>query len=97
MSDNYQFAKSNLSENVDSYSPFIDKQWNYVNDINSGVYQNSGLSLISWDLSTIYNSSRFSDLSECFITLPIVMTAGMASNVPAAVAPVAGNFSLLSF
>ena len=96
MSDNYQFAKSNLSENVDSYSPFIDKQWNYVNDINSGVYQNSGLSLISWDLSTIYNSSRFSDLSECFITLPIVMTAGMASNVPAAVAPVAGNFSLLS-
>ena len=39
MSDNYQFAKSNLSENVDSYSPFTDKQWSYINDINSGVYQ----------------------------------------------------------
>ena len=96
MSDNYQFAKSNLSENVDSYSPFIDKQWNYINDINSGVYQNSGLTLVQWDLSTIYNSSRFSDLSECFITLPIIMSAGMASAVPAAVAPVAGDFALLS-
>jgi hypothetical protein len=98
MTDNYQFAKSNLSEGVDSYSPFTDKQWNYLNDINSGVYQNSGLTLVQWDLSSIYNSSKFSDLSECYVTLPIVLTAGIATgaNPPLPIAPIAGSFSLLS-
>ena len=96
MTDNYQFAKSNLSESVDSYSPFTDKQFNYLNDINSGVYQNSGLTLVQWDLSSIYNSSKFSDLSECYVTIPIVLTAGLASAVPAPIAPIAGSFSLLS-
>ena len=98
MTDNYQFAKSNLSEGVDSYSPFTDKQWNYINDINSGVYQNSGLTLVQWDLSSIYNSSKFSDLSECYVTIPIVLSAGIATGAapPVAIAPIAGSFSLLS-
>ncbi len=33
MTDNYQFSKSNTTENIDSYSPFTDKQWNYINNI----------------------------------------------------------------
>jgi hypothetical protein len=98
MTDNYQFSKSIISEGVDSYSPFTDKQWNYVNDINSGVYQNSGLTLVQWDLSSIYNSSKFTDLSECYVTIPIILTAGMASGAvpPVPIAPIAGSFSLLS-
>ena len=95
MTDNYQFNKSNLSENVDSYSPFVDKQWNYINDINSGVYQNSGLTLVQWDLSSIYNSAKFSDVSEFYITLPIVMSA-MFGTANAVVAPAAGDFALLA-
>jgi hypothetical protein len=75
MTDNYQFEKSNTPESIDSYSHFSDKQWNYVPDINSGVYQNSGLTLVSWDLSAIYNSGKFTDLSECFLTLPIILSA----------------------
>ena len=59
MTDNYQFAKSNLSEGVDSYSPFTDKQWNYINDINSGVYQNSGLTLVQWDYLQQFEIFRF--------------------------------------
>jgi len=50
-SDNYEFAKSTSPQGVDLYSPFTDKQWNYVNDINSGVYQNnSGLTQVQFDL-----------------------------------------------
>ena len=94
MTDNYQFNKSNLSENVDSYSPFTDKQWNYIPDINSNVYQNSGLTLVQWDLSSIYNSATFSDVSEFYITLPIVMSA-MFGTANAVVAPAAGHFASL--
>ena len=96
MTDNYQFEKSNSPESLGNYSPFTDKQWNYVPDINSGVYQSQGLSLVTWDLSALYNSSKFVDLSECYITLPIIMAAGFTTAAGAAVAPAAGHFSLLS-
>ena len=97
MTDNYQFEKSNTPESIDSYSPFTSKQWNYVPDINSGVYQSNGLSLVSWDLSSIYNSATFTDLSEAFITLPILLSAGCCANASTvAIAPTAGMFSLLS-
>jgi hypothetical protein len=46
-----------------------------VNDINSGVYNNNGLSLIQLDLSSIYNSVGFSDPADLFISIPLVMTA----------------------
>ena len=97
MTDNYQFEKSNTPESIDSYSPFTSKQWNYVPDINSGVYQSNGLSLVSWDLSSIYNSATFTDLSEAFITLPILLSAGCCATASTvAIAPTAGMFSLLS-
>ena len=96
MTDNYQFSKSNSTENIDSYSPFTDKQWNYINDINSGVYQNSGLTLVQWDLSSIYNSSKWSDISECYVTLPITMVANVATDVGANIAPGTAKHSLLS-
>jgi hypothetical protein len=51
------------SEN--DYSPYTDKQCNsYINDINSGVYQNNSLSLVQFDLSSIYNSSKFTDTND---------------------------------
>ncbi len=53
-----------------------DKQWNYVSDINSGVYSNnSGLTLVTWDLTSIYNAAGLSDVSDLYLAVPIVMVA----------------------
>lgn len=98
MTDNYEFNKSMESQSEGDYSPYTDKQYNsYVNDINSGVYTNNGLSLVQFDLSSIYNSSKFTDTSDLFLVLPITMVAAFSTNVAGTlVAPVAGNVNLLS-
>ena len=63
-SDNYDFSKSSAPQSASNYSSFADKQWNFINDINGGVYPNtSGLTLVQWDLTSIYNSAGFSDAS----------------------------------
>lgn len=49
-SDNYQFAKSNAPQGLEHETPYMDEQWNFVNDINSGVYS-SGPSLVQFDLN----------------------------------------------
>lgn len=49
-SDNYEFEKSNIAQSRDSYSPYVEKQWNYVNDLNNSVYNNNSLSLVQFDL-----------------------------------------------
>ena len=64
MSDVYEFAKSNLVQGSDDECPYVSKQWQYVNDINSGVYSNNGISLVQFDLSNIFNSSCFVDKYE---------------------------------
>ena len=46
-SDNYDFSKSSAPQSASNYSSFADKQWNFINDINGGVYPNtSGLTLV---------------------------------------------------
>ena len=79
-SDNYEFSKSSMPQSTSAYSAYTDKQWNYINDINSGVYSNnSGLSLVTWDLTSIYNSAGFSDASDLYLAVPIVMCAACSS------------------
>jgi hypothetical protein len=34
-SDNYEFSKSSAPQSTSAYSPYTDKQFNYINDINS--------------------------------------------------------------
>ena len=46
MADIYQFAKSEAPQSIDLDTPFSDSQWNYINDINSGVYSGAGISLV---------------------------------------------------
>lgn len=85
--DNYDFDKSSIPQDLDGYTPFIDKQTNsYINDQNSGVYS-ATQSLISWDLSSLYNSSRWTNTNDMFLTLPITMVfatsvEGAAPNLP---------------
>ena len=77
---------------------YVDKQYNsYINDINSGVYQNNGLSLVQFDLSSIYNSAKLTDTNDLFVVLPIMMVAAFSTAVSGTLqAPTAGNVNLLS-
>jgi hypothetical protein len=100
MTDNYEFNRSMDTQSANDYSPYTDKQYNsYINDINSGVYQNNGLSLVQFDLSSIYNSSKFTDTNDLFVVLPIVMVAAFSTSTAGtlvAAGPQPGNVNLLS-
>ena len=86
-SDNYEFAKSSEPQSASNYTAYTNKQNNYINDINNGVYSNnSGLSLVQWDLTSIYNSAGFSDASDLYLAVPIIMNASF-SDGGAVVAP----------
>jgi hypothetical protein len=85
-SDNYEYAKSMTPQSVDKYSSYTDKQFNYISDINNGVYaNNSGLTQVQFDMSSIYNSGGFSDSSDMFLTIPIVMSATYATSAGASI------------
>ena len=50
-SDNYEYEKSNIPQDIDAYSPYVEKQQSsFVNDLNNSVYANSSLSLVQFDL-----------------------------------------------
>lgn len=84
--DNYEFSKSCMSQAPNKYTPYSKKEWNYLNDINSGVYTNASLSLVQFDLTSIFNSSRFTDTADLFLVLPIVFQAAFSSGT-ATIAP----------
>jgi len=94
-SDNYSFEKACEPQSLEDSTPYKSKTFSYINDINSGVYNNNGLSLVQFDLSSIYNSSGFSDASDLYLTIPIVMTAVFGS-ASAQLAPPADAFSKVS-
>ena len=97
MSDNYDFEKSSRAQDIDDYSPYVDKQYNgFINDLNSSVYTNTSLTLVQFDLGQIYNSQKFTDTNDMFIVVPITMVAGMSQNNGTAIPPVDGNVNLLS-
>ena len=93
MSDNYEFSKSTAPQGVQIETPYSNKQWNYINDINGGVYSNNGLSLVQFDLSSIYNSTLMLDPSQIFVTVPICLVSAYVSNntTGALVAPTAAT------
>lgn len=85
--DNYDFEKSSVPQDMDGYTPYLDKQANsYINDQNSGVYSASQ-SLVQFDLSSLYNSSRWTNTNDMFVTIPIIMAIatgalGAAPTIP---------------
>ena len=96
-SDNYEFSKSSAPQSIGDYSAYTDKQWNYINDINSGVYSNnSGLTLLQWDLTSIYNSSGFSDASDLYLAIPVVMNAAFCTDANIIAPGTAAGYGLLS-
>ena len=95
--DNYNFLKSSQPQGVDDYSPYIDKTYQTIQDINSGVYTNNGLTLVNFDLTSIYNSSVFSDTADSYLAIPIIQSAVHTRNdTGATVAPPTAGASLMS-
>ncbi len=94
MTDKYEYQKSCLPQGVDTETPYVSKQWNYVNDINSSVYSNTGSpTLVQFDLSSIYNSSQFIDVSQMYITIPITYVTAWTSATGALLAPPTGAWA----
>ena len=81
MTDTYEFMKSTQPQGVDLETPYVSKNYSYISDINQGVYSNNGLSLVQFDMSSIYNSQGFLGTSDCFITIPLVYVQAFTSNV----------------
>ena len=50
-SDSYILAKSLEPQSLTDHSPFESETWNYIPDLNSGIYQSQGLSLVQFDLN----------------------------------------------
>jgi hypothetical protein len=96
MTDNYQFQKSSMPQGISKYTPYVDKQFNFINDINNGVYTNSGQSLIQYDLTSIYNSAKLTDTSDHYCVIPTCTVAAYTANNGALVAPTAGSSSLIT-
>lgn len=96
-SDAYTFAKSSMPQGVEEYTPYSAKSWNYVNDINSGVYSNnSGLTQVQFDMSSLYMSGGFIDTADTYLTIPIVMCAQFLTVGGATIPPTVGAFATCS-
>ena len=97
MTDNYEFMRSSEPQTMDEYTPYTNKQYNFVNDTNSAVYNNTSFSLVQFDLSSIYNSQTFVDTNDMFLVIPLVTVAAFGCGAGKAIAaPVAGNYALTS-
>ena len=91
-SDNYEFARSSAPQSVKDYSAFTDKQWNYKTDSNGGVYQAQN-SMVEIDISSIYQSDGYTDVSDFYVVVPLVMVTH-THNSGTAVAPPTSGFAL---
>ena len=73
MTDNYEYNKSLEPQSINDSTPFADKQWLYMTDLNNGVYQNiSGNTLVQFNAQSIYNSQKFIS-PDMFFVIPIQM------------------------
>ena len=94
MTDIYEFTKSVLPQGVDQETPFIAKGWNFIQDINNGYYSSgSGLSLVQFDLSSIYNSTNLVDPAGTYIAIPITYATAFTNSAGATLAPFKGAWA----
>jgi hypothetical protein len=95
----YEYERSIQPQSLYKDDCCTDYQFNYINDINSTIYQNSSLSLVQYDLTSIYNSSKMTNTADHYIVIPAVRTVRLTNGNSQAVVPmnVANAFSCLSF
>jgi hypothetical protein len=89
MSDNYEFSKSEMKQDLNESTPFADVNYQWVSDINNGVYASStGQTLVQFNLQNIYQSQKMIAPDSCFLLLPIQMAYQLIGT------DVAGNLSV---
>ena len=93
MTDTYEFEKSNIVQGANYETPYVSSNWSYIPDINGGIYQNAGLSLVTLDMTSIYNSQAMVDFAKAFIAVPLVLVSAVTSSNSAGtlVAPTSKN------
>lgn len=94
-SDNYELARSIAPQSIKDYSAFTDKQWNTKADLSGGVYQTQN-SLIEFDLSNIYRSDGYSDVSDYYCVIPTCMVATCITSAGATLTPPTAGYALCS-
>jgi hypothetical protein len=80
-------------QGIESETPYVSKQFNFVQDINGGIYSNNGLSLVQFDLSSIYNSTNLIQPDSAFLAIPITYVTAYVTTGGALAAPVASSWS----
>ena len=93
MCDNYELSKSMFPQGIEAETPYVSKQWNYVQDINGSIYSNNGLSLVQFDLSSIYNSTNLIQPDSAFLAIPITYVTAYVTTAGALTAPIASSWS----
>ena len=88
-SDNYELARSLAPQSIKDYGAFTDKQWNYKTDSNGSVYQAQNAN-VEFDLSSIYQSDAYTDVSDMYIVIPTCMVATVSAGATIGTAPTAG-------
>ena len=94
-SDNYELSRSSAPQSIKDYSAFTDKQWNSKADLSGGVYQTQN-SLIEFDLSNIYRSDGYSDVSDYYCVIPTCMVACTVTNAGVTLAVPTAGYALCS-
>lgn len=93
--DQYEYLKAIEPQGINNDSVYTSKQWNYVNDINNSIYTNSSLSLVQFNLSSLFSSSTLINLEECFLVIPTLTCVRLTNfNSPNAVAPAPSAFAI---
>lgn len=96
MTDVYQFEKAQLPQGIDETTPFLDKDWTYINDTNQSSYTNNGLTPVAFDLSSIYSSETFQSTSEAYVVVPVTIVGAYAAIAGGLTAPGANDWARLS-
>ena len=88
-SDNYELARSSAPQSIKDYGAFTDKQWNYKTDSNGSVYQAQNAN-VEFDLSSIYQSDAYTDVSDMYIVIPTCMVACVSAGTGTLAVPTSG-------
>ena len=95
--DTFEYIKSTLPQGITRDKPMTSVNYNYVNDINQSIYTNSNLTLVQYDLTSLYNSSALMNTADMFLIIPTVTCAILTNgNNATGIAQSASTFGLVT-
>ena len=95
--DTFEFVKSTLPQGITRDKPMTSVNFNYINDINQSIYTNSNLTLVQYDLTSLYNSSALMNTADMFLVIPTVTCAILTNGAnPAGIVQSPACFGLVT-